>query len=482
MEETSQFTPKIESDDNQNPQTARFVAEGSTSICYLTRYHDKLVFQKRLKKEFATDNHYIANFHKEFELGFNLDSEHIVKYLATGKDEQGIYILTEYVKGVTLTEFAKQHPGYFQSADNRKMFIDQLLSAVDCLHRHRVLHLDLKPDNIMMTEVGNQVKLIDLGYCYQDAFPVGMGGTARYSSPEQFTKKYPLSTACDIYAVGRILEELHFGPKQVIAKCLRENPKERYQSAMELRKALLQPVLRKRYLVACLVVVIVIGGLILGVLKNDRQQQPGNIGTNAPTMQESTATQQKIVLDDSTANGTANSAELENPTVSSQAPAANASPKAKEGEKWTTTATGDSVPVNDAAIKRWTKQMKEKTKQMENQAKLITDNVALYMKRLKMLYKPLSDRIDNFQKVGLQSIYGDYSNEKRWNLSDEYKTQRDKIAKSVESDPTCLSIKKRSEDINEGCQYSEHGYQSELDERFDGCIEKWAASAKPNKQ
>jgi serine/threonine protein kinase len=101
-----------------------------------------------------------------------------------------------------------------------------------------VLHLDLKPDNIMMTHIGNHVKLIDLGYCYQDGFPFSTGGTLGYAAPEK-----EKTAASDIYSLGRIFSELGITGERIVDKCLRAEPFERYQSIDELVAAL-----RKRHI------------------------------------------------------------------------------------------------------------------------------------------------------------------------------------------------------------------------------------------
>jgi hypothetical protein len=101
-----------------------------------------------------------------------------------------------------------------------------------------VLHLDLKPNNIMMTAIGSHVKLIDLGYCYQDSYPFDTGGTPDFTAPEQYSGKYPLSAASDIYAIGHILHDLHIGPHKIVDRCMKENPAERYPTVDALRTAL----------------------------------------------------------------------------------------------------------------------------------------------------------------------------------------------------------------------------------------------------
>ncbi len=75
------------------------------------------------------------------------------------------------------------------------------------MHRHQSLHLDLKPANIMLTHVSNDVRLIDLGCSYMDARPDSMGQTQHYAAPEQLDVTYEVNARTGIYALGRILQK-----------------------------------------------------------------------------------------------------------------------------------------------------------------------------------------------------------------------------------------------------------------------------------
>lgn len=181
---------------------------GATSDCYKVRIHGKWHFLKRPKKAFSANPIYIAAFEKEFDLGFTLDHANIVRYVSKGRDQDGIYILTEYVDGLTLTEFKQTHPVYFNNKENIRTTLLQLLSALDYLHNHQIVHLDLKPDNILITKNGNNLKLIDLGCSYSDCYSELTGGTQSFGSPEQFTHSGQLDYRSDMFAFGRIVEYL----------------------------------------------------------------------------------------------------------------------------------------------------------------------------------------------------------------------------------------------------------------------------------
>ena len=209
---------------------------GATCDCYRVRLYGRLHFLKRLKEELRTDPRYVAAMQKEFEAGYNLDHPYIVKYLSRGDD----YMLMEYVDGEQLSSFMSNHPDFFTTKAHVDRFLSQLLAAVDCLHQHGIVHLDLKPQNILITRVGQNVKLVDLGFCYTDAYPNTMGRTDRYAAPEQHDPHQLPDQRTDIYAIGRILEQFPCALiyNKVIARCTENLPKLRYQSAQELLSAI----------------------------------------------------------------------------------------------------------------------------------------------------------------------------------------------------------------------------------------------------
>ena len=237
MKETSFFTSSEAEIKQEDSTDTAFVASGGTSICYKMMYYDKLYFKKQLLKELQNDKRYQQAFLKEFEIGQKIDNPYIARYYDISSDANGTFLRIEYVDGVTLTSYVKNNPDYFTHRNNRRAFIFELLSAVSCLHQHRVLHLDLKPDNVMITTIGHHVKLIDLGFCYQDSYPFSLGASDNYCAPEQRSGNIKaLSVVTDIFAIGKIFEEYHLCKGQIISKCLKENPKERYQSVEELQR------------------------------------------------------------------------------------------------------------------------------------------------------------------------------------------------------------------------------------------------------
>ncbi|MBR5068459.1 MAG: protein kinase, partial [Bacteroidales bacterium] len=148
---------------------------GSTCLCYMVRYQGKRYLMKRLRPEFADNPRYLELFRKEFETGKRLSHENLVEYVSMGEDIDGCYIVMEYVDGETIGERMTKNPSYFADPKHVSRLFSQLLSCLSYLHHHQVLHLDLKPDNIMLTRISDDVKLIDLGFCYSDSYDLSMG-------------------------------------------------------------------------------------------------------------------------------------------------------------------------------------------------------------------------------------------------------------------------------------------------------------------
>lgn len=243
---------------------------GSTCDCYRVRFYGKLHFLKRLKPEFRTDPRYVSALQKEFETGYRLDHPHLVRYISKGDD----YLMTEYVDGEILAQFAANHPEYFKSRKQTDRFLSQLLDVVGYLHQHQIVHLDLKPENILITRIGHEVKLTDLGYCYADAYTDTMGHTDKYAAPEQLNGSSIVDARTDIYAIGKILQTLpNFNIyNKVIARCTATDPSDRYQSIEELQSAL-KPSTHLIILMAILLVIAILLGSYYMFQRNDSQPE-----------------------------------------------------------------------------------------------------------------------------------------------------------------------------------------------------------------
>ena len=221
--ESSQFT----SQQSRFESIEQLDTQGATCDTFRVKLYGKLHFLKRLRPEYVGDIRYHEALRKEFETGYQLEHPNLVRYISLDADS----ILMEYVDGETLSQRLATHPDYFKNRKNTDRFVRQLLDAISYLHSHQVLHLDLKPDNILLTHIDDDVKLIDLGFCRSDAFVDTQGYTSGFAAPEQFAGR-KVDARTDIYAIGRILERLpdHRIYNKVIARCTAIEPAERYQS------------------------------------------------------------------------------------------------------------------------------------------------------------------------------------------------------------------------------------------------------------
>ena len=258
--ESSQFSDSQPRFEGMEPMESH----GAFCDTFRVKLYGKLHFLKRLKPEFAGDIRFQEALRKEFETGYRLEHPNLVRYISLDDDS----ILMEFVDGETLSQRLATRPDYFRDQKNTDKFVCQLLDVVGYLHAHQVLHLDLKPDNIMLTRIGDQVKLIDLGCCYTDTFPGTTGHTAPFAAPEQLTSASVLDARTDIYAIGRILECLPDRHKynKVIARCTAANPNDRYQSVEEIVKALSShwKLYRAVFVVALVLIVTAICYILLG--------------------------------------------------------------------------------------------------------------------------------------------------------------------------------------------------------------------------
>lgn len=225
----------------QHEQEETLFDSGGTCDCYRLVRDNRVYCVKRPKKDMRTSEVYMSLFRKEFELGIELEHPNIVRYFAYDEDETGPFIRMDYIDGDSLEAFVAQHPDYFKEKKHRKQFCDELFSAIAYLHDKKMLHLDLKPTNILITNKGHHVKLIDLGFGWSESYLHDLGFTREYCAPEQQAARTDqFSSATDVYALGKILQHFGLVNESIVQHCLKEDPTERYQSIAELRKAIRQ--------------------------------------------------------------------------------------------------------------------------------------------------------------------------------------------------------------------------------------------------
>ncbi len=174
-------------------------------------------------------------FAREQHILASLDHPNITRMLDAGLSETGEpYLVMEYVDGAHLDTFCDDQSLGVPARLN--LFL-QVCDAVAYAHRNLVVHLDLKPSNILVHQAEGTVKLLDFGTSKliqpDSLLTTTVMATPAYASPEQLRNE-AVTTACDVYALGAILFELLSGrrPNQdssvaiMIERSLKELPPE----------------------------------------------------------------------------------------------------------------------------------------------------------------------------------------------------------------------------------------------------------------
>ena len=173
---------------------------------------------------------------REYEIALRLQHPFIAS--AIGWEEStpiGPAIVIEYIRGRNLSAFLQEK----SSMQTRRRIFAQFMEAVGAMHRQSIIHNDIKPENILITEADNDVKLIDFGFADGDAHILekSLGGTRPYASPELLAHR-ETDARSDIYSIGRLMQDLFPGRYGRIArKCCKVHPDKRYRNIDALKVA-----------------------------------------------------------------------------------------------------------------------------------------------------------------------------------------------------------------------------------------------------
>ena len=162
---------------------------------------------KGLKDQHAADPVMLELLRKEFNLGMLLRHVGVVDYveMAHIPQLQGIFIVQEYVEGVTLKQWMEQPHTHQEKLD----IVRQLAGTLQYCHSMNVVHRDIKPSNVMVTPNGHSV-LIDFGLAVAANYDVfrAPAGTDSFMAPEQRRDDVVIDGRADLYALGRIMQEM----------------------------------------------------------------------------------------------------------------------------------------------------------------------------------------------------------------------------------------------------------------------------------
>ncbi|TGE40130.1 Stk1 family PASTA domain-containing Ser/Thr kinase [Desulfosporosinus fructosivorans] len=190
------------------------IGAGGMAIVYKAKdiLLNRVVTIKVLREQFVTDEDFIRRFRREAQSAASLSHPNIVSVYDVGKEEDTEYIVMEYVEGRNLKEIIREYAPL--STDQSINLGRQITEAIQNAHEHHIIHRDIKPHNILVTEDG-QVKVTDFGIAraVSSATVTHTGdiiGSVHYLSPEQ-AKGLQSNEQSDIYSLGIVLYELITG-------------------------------------------------------------------------------------------------------------------------------------------------------------------------------------------------------------------------------------------------------------------------------
>lgn len=162
-------------------------------------------------------NDSIEMFIREAHLICRLDHPHIVRGVDAFEANGTAYLVMRYVSGRNLRDSLRDPTGFRPSPQSLPILLSPLLDALGTLHRHELLHCDIKPDNIFLG-VGYEPILIDLGSARWHVQGVGTEEAATYShyfsAIEQVTESFgPIGPWTDIYQLSAVLYRCITGGK-----------------------------------------------------------------------------------------------------------------------------------------------------------------------------------------------------------------------------------------------------------------------------
>ncbi|MFN2158638.1 MAG: protein kinase domain-containing protein [Anaerolineales bacterium] len=253
---------------------------GSGGMAMVFRARDlmleRTVAIKTLRKDYSNDPNFRERFREEAKAAAKLSHPNIVTVHDFGLDSDRLYLVMEYVPGTDLKTLLKKDGGL--TVERALPLITQACAGVGFAHRAGVVHCDVKPQNMLVTPDG-LLKVVDFGIARAlsaikpDEKTKVVWGSPNYFSPEQASGAAP-SPASDVYALGVVLYEMttgylpfkasnsqelaklhrealptpprNFNPEislefeEVILKALSKNPSQRYRSAVQMGRVLVE--------------------------------------------------------------------------------------------------------------------------------------------------------------------------------------------------------------------------------------------------
>lgn len=200
---------------NNRYQVDAQMGSGGMAVVYKARdlMLERWVAIKVLRKSFSGDPAFGERFRQEAKAAANLAHPNIVTVHDFGFDKGRLFIVMEFVPGITLKELIHQR-GRLTTEDAIHLMV-QSCAGIGYAHRAGLVHCDVKPQNILVTP-DQRVKVTDFGIAralasiHEDEKSDVVWGSPQYFSPEQAAGKAP-SPASDVYSLGVIFFEMLTG-------------------------------------------------------------------------------------------------------------------------------------------------------------------------------------------------------------------------------------------------------------------------------
>lgn len=162
---------------------------------------------------------------EEARMAAMLNDASIVSVYDFEIQENTAYLILEYIEGITLGELLARYPENITSDVIAAVF-KAVSHALEIAHKNKVLHLDIKPDNVLIDKQGN-VKVVDFGLARlagEYGFGTATGGTIGYMPPEQMRQE-SLDERCDEWALASLTYEMISGDNPFLAPTLEQAEK-----------------------------------------------------------------------------------------------------------------------------------------------------------------------------------------------------------------------------------------------------------------
>ena len=246
------------------------IGSGGMADVYKARCHklNRYVAIKVLRREYCDNESFVRKFTVEAQSTAGLIHPNIVNIYDAGNEEGIHYIVMELAEGMTLKRYIRRYGRL--SARETVDFAIQIASGLQAAHEHHIIHRDIKPQNILVSDSGT-IKVTDFGIARaatgDDTISSSAMGSVRYLSPEQ-ARGAASDARSDIYSLGITIYEMATGKvpfdgentvaialmhlrdeitpprcyfpdipsslEKIILKCTMKQPEQRYQSAAEL--------------------------------------------------------------------------------------------------------------------------------------------------------------------------------------------------------------------------------------------------------